>query len=365
MKYIFIINSLGESHWRNRVDEFVSHGYDVVLYAYSRNGAANSYHYQYKVEVLADFPNTLPYSKRLGIYYNTLRQVIKKHKSEDVCYYFFGLDTAMVAFPFIKQPFIYEEFDLVHTYVGNPWVKKALENIDQRIIRKSLLTIFTSEGFMDFHFGRKRPNNICLVPNKLSPSVVDVPQVVKQPLDIDHIKFGFVGAPRYRYIANFASVIAERFPQHEMHFYGRIGLEDEHLFTELQKNAKNVFFHGYFKNPDDLPTIYSKIDILLSTYDTDFENVRYAEPNKIYESLYFETPIIVSSGTFLAEKVERLEIGWNVDAIDDEEVVKFIKGLTVETIKEKSTKASQIEKKEALNVNEDLFERIKQCKTTD
>lgn len=359
MKYVFIINSLGDSHWRNRVSEFVERGLQVELYAYSRNGEKNNYKGEWPVNVLADFQNTLSYIKRLRIFIRTLKNVAKIHKNEDVCYYYFGLDLAMVMGPMINKPYLYEEFDLMHTYVGNPIVKNILEWIDKRIIRKAKLTLFTSEGFADYHFGDNVPQNICYIPNRLNPAVVNTPVVPHEAFDINHIKFGFVGGPRYKTMANFAKVIAQRFPQHEMHFYGRIDVTDEHFFTELKK-CKNIFFHGAFKNPVDLPEIYSKIDVLLSAYDADFENVRYAEPNKIYEAIYFETPIVVSSNTFLAKKVKKIGIGWDLNCMDDEEVINFVNDLSCEKLNSKKEMLAQIDKSEALNVNDELFERLAQ-----
>lgn len=357
MKYIFIINSLGDSHWRNRVDEFINRGYDVILYAYSRNGAEKNFKYVRDVEILGYFDNTMRYANRLGIYYKSIRKVLRKHKNEDVCYYFFGMDTILCALPFIRQPYLYEEFDLVHTYIGNKYLRKVFEWIDKKIIKKSKVSLFTSEGFIQYHFGDDIPNNVCVVPNRLNPTIVDVAPVAKQPIDIKHIKFAFVGGPRFKTLVNFAKIIADNFPQHEMHFYGRIGIEDEHLFTELKKR-NNIFFHGFFKNPVDLPQIYSKIDILISTYDTDYENVRWAEPNKIYESIYFDTPIIVSSDTFLARKVSKLGIGWDINCMQDNRVIDFINALTEKDIEDKTRNASVIDKAETLNINDELFRMI-------
>lgn len=357
MKYVFIINALGDSHWKNRVSEFVERGLQVELYAYSRNGEKANCKCEWPVNVLADFQNTLSYVKRLGIFIRTLRKVAKVHKSEDVCYYFFGLDLAMVMVPMINKPYLYEEFDLMHTYVGNPIVRNILEWIDLRLIRSAKLTLFTSEGFADYHFGNKVPGNICYIPNRLNPAINQCSIRTHTPFDINHIKFGFVGGPRYKTMANFAKVISQRFPQHEMHFYGRIDVTDEHFFTEL-KMCTNVFFHGAFKNPVDLPDIYSKIDILLSAYDADYENVRYAEPNKIYEAIYFETPIVVSSNTFLAKKVNRLQIGWDINCMDDDAVSSFVNSLSVASIDDKKTILSRMDKSETLNVNDSMFERL-------
>lgn len=360
-KIIFIVNTLGGNHWRNRVREFESHGYEPTIYAFSRDGEYQSYDNEWPARLLSDFSNTDSYFKRVLIYIRTLRSVIKENKEKDVVYYFFGMDLAMFVAPFLKQPYLYEEFDLMHTYMGNGIVRYAMEKYDKWLIKHSLLTLLTSEGFVDFHFKKETPANVVLVPNRLNPKVAELPYYIKdEEYDLKHIRFGFVGAPRYKTMANFAKVIAEHFPQHEMHFYGKVGIEDEHFFTELQ-NKKNVFFHGYFKNPDDLPLIYSGIDILLSAYDADYENVRYAEPNKIYESVYFEKPIVVSSRTFLAEKVKRWGIGWDIDCMNDNEVVAFVSSLTYENIMEKKMTTQSFDKKDTLNINDELFTKLSEA----
>ena len=168
------------------------------------------------------------------------------------------------------------------------------------------------------------------------------------------ISIGFVGGPRFDSVYNFIDAFCRNFPKGEFHVFGGPVTEQ---FEELKK-YKNCIFHGFFKNPIDLPEIYSSIDVVVATYDTKFENVRYAEPNKIYESIYFETPIVVSSGTFLADKVKRLGIGFDINAMYDEEVVNFINGLTAEKLKEKAQNAQAIDKRLTLNVNDEFFDLL-------
>lgn len=359
MKYIFIINSLGNSHWRNRVDEFVSRGYEVVLYAYSRNDVVNNGLSQSNVEVLADFPNTLPYFKRLGIYFRTLPKVIKKHKKENVCYYFFGLDTAMVASLFIKQPYIFEESDLVHSYLGNKLLVRIMERIDKYIIAHSTFTLFTSEGFLKYHYGTKKPDNTFVIPNRLNPAIQELKEEEKLPFVPNRIRFAFVGGARYESIVKMAEYISSYSKEMEFHFYGAVQEEEKHLFTHLQ-NTPNIIWHGAFKNPKDLPEIYSAVDVVVSTYDVKYDNVRYAEPNKIYEAIYFRTPIIVSSGTFLAEKVSRLGIGYDVDPLDKDAVFSLIKRIQTEGIDHIVNNISKIDRLEAVNINDSFFQRLEE-----
>ena len=107
-----------------------------------------------------------------------------------------------------------------------------------------------------------------------------------------------------------------------------------------------------------MPEIYNNIDVVIALYDVDSVNVLYAEPNKLYEAVYFKKPIIVSSGTYLAEKVNRLGIGFDIDATDSANIDTFISGLTEQKINKKVMNAEKIDRREAINDNPALFEFI-------
>jgi glycosyltransferase involved in cell wall biosynthesis len=135
-------------------------------------------------------------------------------------------------------------------------------------------------------------------------------------------------------------------------------MTDADRYYELGRKYPNIFFHGPFKNPDGLPVIYQNIDLVLSTYDVIYENVRFAEPNKLYEAIYFEVPIIVSKGTYIAEKVERLKVGFAIDPLNVMEIVSFIKSLTVQILNEKRAACAKIDKNELIDVNTEFFSKL-------
>ena len=118
-----------------------------------------------------------------------------------------------------------------------------------------------------------------------------------------------------------AEIISRNFPSHEFYFYGNI---DPTITEQSLPHRDNIFYHGPFKSPVDLPGIYNNIDVIISTYDLDM-NVKYAEPNKLYETIFFRRPIIVSSGTFLASKVKKLGIGYDADAYSEANVCNLVR----------------------------------------
>lgn len=360
MKIILLNSNIKEPIAKNRINEFISRGFDIEVYYFDRAEWSNS-------EDVSDprFHNlgslksgASSYLGRLKSQYSAIKKLVNSYEGQNVVFYLMGFDLGLFyKLTGSKIPYIYEESDLRHTYFKPKIVEKIFEKIDKNIISNALVSTFTSEGFIKYHYGSYEavPSNATFIPNKLGTGVRNFPFKARKKPSTNKLKIGFVGSPRFKSIYNFARVFCENFQNHEFHFFGaplRDGIADLKCYN-------NCHFHGAFKSPDDLPEIYNQIDLVLSTYDTHFENVRYAEPNKIYESIYFEVPIIVSSNTFLADKVQKLGIGYDVDPFNENEIVNFIKELTPESIVSKSLAASRIPKDSLICVNDEMFEKIK------
>lgn len=356
-KIVFIISNIHLPRCVNRVKEFHKRRYNVEVYYFDRTIFSN------KVATL-DVPmhslgeleaGSGSYFKRMPKQYSIIKNVINKHKKENVVFYLFGFDMALIYhYCFSKKPYIFEESDLRHTYFPKQ-LKWLLEIIDKRIIKKSLLTVFTSEGFCEYHFGKKIPDNVAFIPNRLSPEIKNVSLLPHKAFNKDKISVGFVGSPRFKAVYNFVKVFCTNYPNYEMHLFGEPLLDG---IEELRGKYKNAFFHGTFTSPQDLPSIYSSIDLVLSTYDAEVENVRFAEPNKIYESMFFEVPIIVSKNTFLASKVDRLGIGYAINAVDDNEIVSFVNSITEDSLKEKINNIKKIDKNSLVSINDGFYQKL-------
>jgi len=357
-KIVFIVNAIGTQRCIKRIDEFAERGYYVEAFGFDRGLQSNKQPKRCEIKEIGCINNSTGYLKRLKTIYYGVNYVLKKTRNEEVLYYVFGLDNAMFFMLQSSKKFIYEESDLVHTYMKSKLAISFFEWIDKRAIKKSLLSVFTSEGFIRYHFGDNRPENTHVIANRLPLTVNNLEKRSKKPLDIDHLSIGFVGYLRFNTIANFCKVFCEHYPEHNFHFFGVTNNEPDRLLFEPLKKYSTCHFHGPFKHPNDLPEVYSQIDLVLSTYDVENENVRYAEPNKIYEAIYFKTPIVVSSGTFLAEKVEELGIGYAIDAMDENEIVNFVNSLTEKSIMEKVENIRKIDTRKSLNINDGFFEKL-------
>jgi len=359
-KVIFVINSVQNQRCIKRINEFLTHGYSIYAYGFKRDTTYHTKPENFNIEILEEFSNKKNYVSRILIYFKNIKNLQNKYKNDDVLYYYFGLDISMVGSLLSKKPYIYEESDLSHTYIRCSLTKWILERIDRYIIRHSYRTVLTSEGFYTYHFGnyyKNKPDNIFIIPNRLNINILNFKYDGRRTPTINNLRFAFVGGARFQSVFNFVKVFAKNFPEHEFHFYGNPMINADKYF-ELGRKFSNIHFHGPFKNPIELPKIYHSIDLVLSTYDAFYDNVRFLEPNKLYEALYFEVPIIVSKNTYLAEKVKRLNVGFEINALDDEEIILFIKTLSVQMLNEKSQACAKIDKNELINVNTEFFSKL-------
>lgn len=350
---IFILSSLNDPHYRKRVEEFMDHGYEVTVYGFKRAGR-DLPDLRYTPIVLGEIQNR-SFRSRIGALNSKIRSISSNCKGK-LCFYS-SLDIAIFAWLYIRSPYIYEVCDLTELTIGNKFARTVLSKMNIHFIRKSITTIITSEGFAE-HFSEIDPRKFSLIPNKVSP---DIPQFTgeRKTLVKDVIRIGFAGVIRFETIYHFVKACAEYGKNIELHLYGIYNGEDEWSLKiqDLERNHDNITFHGRFSNPDGLPAIYSNIDLALCTYPPTL-GVKYAEPNKLYEAIYFRCPIIVSEKVFLGDKVKRLNVGYVINAMDENDIKLFLSGLNEADYHEKVMACEGISQIDCLNINEDFFRRL-------
>lgn len=155
----------------------------------------------------------------------------------------------------------------------------------------------------------------------------------------------------------FARVVAEKFPNHEFHFYGE-GLFSNQAKELCERYPKNLYYHGSFSNPDDLPMIYSNVDVNVVCYDTASMNVRIAEPNKLYESCFFRVPLVVSKSTFLEKRVLNMGVGYSIDSTNESEIISFIKSINQESLEKSLEAMRQIPHEQLFDNTMELIQSI-------
>jgi glycosyltransferase involved in cell wall biosynthesis len=140
----------------------------------------------------------------------------------------------------------------------------------------------------------------------------------KSPLpsfDRSRLIVSYIGAVGY-YEANVKIInsIANN-PQIYLRYIGSgISEKDLHAYC-LNNKINNVGFIGRYL-PAEKETFYDETDFVLACYGQKRLVERTLIPNRLYESCYLGRPIIVNSGTYMAEVVKKYGIGIVVDLND-------------------------------------------------
>ncbi len=101
--------------------------------------------------------------------------------------------------------------------------------------------------------------------------------------------------------------------------------------------VNQVFFLGKLTQ-DELPKITSSADIGVSLIENLSTSYYYALPNKLFEYIMAEIPVIVSNLPQMKEVVEKYDVGFAIDVDNKTELITTIKKLTENSSLYKSKK---------------------------
>lgn len=122
----------------------------------------------------------------------------------------------------------------------------------------------------------------------------------------------------------------------EVHIYGKGSYQS--LVESYAEKYANIKFFGEYNFFKDSSKIYSSLDLIYMPYNTKDVNQAFnnkiALPNKLYEAMYFEVPIITSDETYLGEIVENYGIGISIKCCDKVKLLKSLETINIDSYKE-------------------------------
>lgn len=227
-----------------------------------------------------------------------------------------NVDMLFVAFLYYlfrrdKPKIIYEVADLHGLIINNPkssgrkFIKWILIKLEKYLCKKISILILTSNKFYEVYYrGFVSREKVLFIPN--IPNLAAFSNYRKK--QGGKFTIGFIGAVRYKEQMKLLIDAAE----------GKgvdiliAGFAFDREIEAYCANKRYVIFYGKYDYNKDIANIYGQVDCVYSVYNADDNNVKVALPNKLYEAVYCELPIIVAKGTYLSELVERMGIGITV-----------------------------------------------------
>ncbi len=208
---------------------------------------------------------------------------------------------------------IYEIADLHRLIIDKQkGIKRLLSKILRRIEKKYSLDIdrlvLTSMKFYDVYYNQLiEKSKVIFLPNM--PEDQTFADYIPMNRDNDNFTIGFIGWIRYKDQLKML-IRAADIAGINVLFAGTDG--DGIQFQKYCENYPFVTFLGSFDYDEKIKELYDMIDCVYAVYDADWANVRVALPNKLYEAMICEKPIIVAKGTYLSELVKEYGVGVEV-----------------------------------------------------
>jgi succinoglycan biosynthesis protein ExoL len=295
------------------------------------------------------------YLRRVPAFLRALPK-IRKAADAETFFYATSIDSLLMArLAGIKKGF-YEVGDL--RSCEKP--KSLFSRLERYLISKASGVVLTSKYFYtDYfkHYEQSRGCNYCIIENKLDEVYSSFPRSPKEYVVHNRIKIGLVGLLRYEkpisWLINFVNQNSEGY---ELHCFG------DGPLSHLIENSCNrsIFYYGPFSSPSDLAEIYKAIDINFSVYDNSSRNVQLALPNKFYESVFFNVPILAATNTAFAAEVEKLGVGKAISLKSEEEFGVGILEISLQMLRGFSGMAQKFESEHLIDESKikllELFE---------
>lgn len=251
-----------------------------------------------------------------------------------------GLDMLRIAMAYrwnynLKARIIYEVADLHHLIIDkqkNP-VKKLIRSYlrysDRKLANQADLLIVTSQEHYDSYFSSfVDREKLCCLPN--IPDLSSFENYRKK--ETGPFTIGYIGSIRYKEQMRNLITAAELCGVNVM----IAGFEEEPIEIEtLCKDKNNVKWIGRFSFADEAASLYGQCDVMYSVYNADLSNVCTAIPNKLYESVYCEIPIIGAAKTTLSKTILDWGVGLAVNHKSIEDLVEVIHQLQDDTVYKK------------------------------
>jgi len=225
-----------------------------------------------------------------------------------------------------KAAIIYEVADLNSLIIDkHKGIKRVIQRLvlflERKMCRGVDVLVITSEKFFDVYYKDfLEKSKVVFMPNM--PELTPFANYRRK--ERGDFTVGFIGYVRYE---NQLKMLVDAARNSNVKaFFAGTGPNSE--IEEYCCGKTDVEYYGQYNYDNEIASLYGRVDCVYAVYDADLANVRIALPNKLYESIYCELPIIVAKGTYLAELVEGMGVGVAVSHTDEKDLVNVLNRLS-------------------------------------
>ena len=345
IRILTVLPVLGQPRDSKRIDMLVSLGFDVSVAAFNR-----AYHSGRVPSRPTQIIGTISHGKylqRIGRLITALPKLRRAMRGRDIVYAS-SPDMAllaMIAGVFMGKKFILEVGDVREIQTAEGLKGRLVRIVDRVLTNRCSLLVVTAVGFLDNYYRNWLRSDVpaIVVENKLEASLtVARPEAVRGNLPqgrpfIDRpLRIGYFGLLRCQWTWDVLKAFALKHPKDVEIVMAGYPMEPADI-AEQAKSIPNVIYSGEYKSPNDLPRLYGAVDLVWACYKfigpRDW-NLKWARPNRFYESCYFGRPLISRLGSSDSKEVDRLKIGFNIQTHEISDVVAELDSISAEMVEQ-------------------------------
>ncbi len=355
---VFLLPVSSQPRYHKRIQAFADCGYTARLFSFDRP------YFKGKPGVSYVSLGSLEHGRYLSRLWKLARaiRVLTAHRDvlrQASCLYAFGTDMALLAMAAtfllgLSVPVVYELGDIRSLMVREGIVGKLARWMERLLLRGVKRVVVTSLAFRDEYLIRIQGiarENVFVLENKLYPPVP--PRLKKQRWDKSRpLVIGLFGVLRCNRSWERLYELAKQEPGN-IEVYIRGYQMSLHQFVERVEELENLRYEGEYVSPDDLADMYGRIDVCwIGNMGENTVNGRWAMPNRWYESLYYQVPVVVHVHSAMAPLIREKGCGWVVDFDSREDVFRFWSELTPETYEAAYERCCQIPETDVIGLDD-------------
>ena len=345
IRILTVLPVLGQPRDSKRIDMLVSLGFDVSVAAFNR--AYHSGRVPSRPTQIIGTVSHGKYLQRIGRLITALPKLRRAMRGRDIVYAS-SPDMAllaMIAGVFMGKKFIQEVGDVREIQTAEGLKGRLVRIVDRVLTNRCSLLVVTAVGFLDNYYRNWLRSDVpaIVVENKIEASLTSArPEAVRGSLPqgrpfIDRpLRIGYFGLLRCQWTWDVLKAFALKHPKDVEIVMAGYPMEPADI-AEQAKSIPNVIYSGEYKSPNDLPRLYGAVDLVWACYKfigpRDW-NLKWARPNRFYESCYFGRPLISRLGSSDSKEVDRLKIGFNIRTHEISEVVAELDSITAEMVEQ-------------------------------
>lgn len=212
----------------------------------------------------------------------------------------------------LQLKLVYDEHDLFYTYfsnrkgVINSFICEFIKFKEEKLIKNADAHIVVTPEMKKLY--DKKSNNISIITN--APSK-DIFKDINKNYS-DKLRIGYIGSVRYLDELKILAEVAQNYSDKVSVIISGRGIALDELKNYCSSFC-NIEITGAFK-VGELEELYKNIDITYAFYPSDVSSI--SMPNKFYESIISETPIIANIETEFGKLVEENKFGYALSEKD-------------------------------------------------